>query len=60
MTPSGVVVIDDYRNYDEVRDAVDDHTHLLPSRARQAGRMWLGHTAPLPAAVQRLLTLPWG
>lgn len=60
LSSSGVVVIDDYRNYDEVRQAVDDHAPLLPPRPRRAGRMWLGHTVPLPATVERLLSLRWG
>ena len=60
LAPGGIVVIDDYRNYDEVHQAVDDAAPELPPRSRRAGRMWLGHTDPLPRAVARLLSIPWG
>lgn len=57
---SGVVLIDDYLNYEEVHRAVDDNAHLLPGRGRQAGRMWLASTDPLPPSIRRLLRVPWG
>lgn len=60
LTPQGVVVIDDYRNYDDVRRAVDDARNELPGRQRRAGRMWLASHAPLPDAVERFLRIPWG
>jgi predicted O-methyltransferase YrrM len=60
VSSAGVVLIDDYRNYDEVRQAVDDMAEVLPPRHRRAGRMWLGHTEPLPRSVERLLSIRWG
>lgn len=60
LTPAGVVVIDDYANYDEVRRAVDDHAPLLPRHQRRAGRMWLAAPGPLPTSVTRILRIPWG
>jgi predicted O-methyltransferase YrrM len=60
VTPTGVVLIDDYLNYDEVRAAVDDHAPLLPQNGRRAGRMWLAHNGELSPAIERLLTIPWG
>ncbi len=60
LTSDGVVVIDDYRNYDEVRTAVEDASDLLPPNQRRAGRMRLAHSTPLPPEVERFLHIPWG
>ncbi|MFN2607213.1 MAG: class I SAM-dependent methyltransferase [Acidimicrobiales bacterium] len=60
LTADGVVVVDDYRNYDEVRAAVDDAGDVLPPHRRPAGRMRLAHRAPLPPQVERFLHIPWG
>jgi predicted O-methyltransferase YrrM len=60
LTKRGVVVIDDYYNYDEVRSAVDDQRDLLPPRQRRAGRMRLAHSEPLPDSIERYLRIPWG
>lgn len=60
LTPDGVVVIDDYANYDEVRAAVDDAADVLPPQRRRAGRMRLAHGSPLPPDVARFLRVPWG
>jgi hypothetical protein len=60
LTEHGVVVIDDYANYDEVRQAVTDNRGLLPSRQRRAGRMWLASPDDLPLSVARILRIPWG
>ena len=60
LTPDGVVLIDDYRNYDEVKLAVEDAQGLLPQRQRLAGRMWLGSPGQLSPAIERFLRIPWG
>jgi predicted O-methyltransferase YrrM len=60
LTDRGVVVIDDYYNYDEVRSAVDDQRDPLPPRQRRAGRMRLAHSEPLPDSIERYLRIPWG
>lgn len=60
VTASGVVLIDDHLNYEEVRRAVRDSAALLPPHEERAGRMWLGHGGSLPPAVWRLLKVPWG
>ena len=60
VTESGVVLIDDFLNYEEVRRAIDDSLALLPREHARAGRMWLGHHGSLPPAVRRLLRIPWG
>lgn len=60
VTSSGVVLIDDHLNYEDVRRAVDDSGPLLPPHHERAGRMWLGHHGTLPPMVRRLLRLPWG
>lgn len=59
VDPGGVIVIDDYRNYDEVARAVDESAELPPRRTR-AGRMIVAHSDDLPASAQRMLRLPWG
>lgn len=58
LTDGGVVLIDDYHNYDDVRRAVDDSDDLLPGDHRRAGHMWLGHRERLPDSVERLLSIP--
>lgn len=60
VTARGAVLIDDYANYPEVAQAVDDSGDALPLRRVRAGRMHLSSNAPLPPAVQRFLRLPWG
>jgi predicted O-methyltransferase YrrM len=60
LSPHGAVVVDDYANYDEVRDAVDDSWDELPPHRRPAGRMILASNEPLSPAVERHLRLPWG
>ncbi len=60
LTPDGVVLIDDYLNYDEVKAAVDDATGLLPTHVVRAGRMRLAYPGRLPEPVQRFLRIPWG
>lgn len=60
LSDQGVVVIDDYLNYDDVRRAVDESDALAKLRLRRAGRMKLGHRSPLPEQPERLLTIPWG
>jgi predicted O-methyltransferase YrrM len=60
LSSQGVVLIDDYRNYDDVRRAVDDARSELPAQQRRAGRMWLASSAPLPDPVERFLRMPWG
>lgn len=55
----GVIVIDDYRNYDEVARAVDESAELPPRRTR-AGRMIVAHSEELPDSARRMLRLPWG
>ena len=60
LAPGGVVVIDDDRNYDDVRAAIDDHAHLLPQHLRRAGRMRLAHSEPLTQEAERYLQIPWG
>jgi predicted O-methyltransferase YrrM len=60
LDPTGVVVIDDYLNYDDVRKAVDDARGELPPHGRRAGRMWLASMEPLPPAIDRFLKIPWG
>jgi MMP 1-O-methyltransferase len=60
VTPTGVVVVDDFYNYDEVQAATTDARDLLPPLQRRAGRMRLAHRAPLPEPVDRYLRIPWG
>ena len=60
LDPTGVVVIDDYLNYEDVRRAVQDASGELPAHARRAGRMWLASHQPLPPEVERFLRIPWG
>jgi len=60
LTPDGVVLIDDYRNYDDVRRAVDDARGFLPNHQRRAGRMWLAAPGPLPRSIEQFLRIPWG
>jgi len=60
VTARGAVLVDDYANYPEVAQAVDDSGDVLPLRRVRAGRMHLSSDAPLPPAVQRFLRLPWG
>jgi len=60
LTPDGVVLIDDYANYPDVRRAVQDNAGLLPAQQRPAGRMWLAHARPLSQPLQRFLRIPWG
>lgn len=60
LTPDGVVVIDDYANYPDVRAGVEASCDILPQRQRRAGCMWLAHQGQLPPAVQRHLRIPWG
>jgi predicted O-methyltransferase YrrM len=60
VTPSGVVVVDDYYNYDEVHAAVSDARDLLPPVQRRAGRMRLAYHEPLPEPIDRYLRIPWG
>jgi predicted O-methyltransferase YrrM len=60
VTASGAVLVDDYANYPEVAQAVDDSSDLLPPRQVRAGRMHLSSSNPLPPAVQRFLRIPWG
>jgi predicted O-methyltransferase YrrM len=60
LTPTGVVVVDDYYNYDDVRAAVDDAREILPPVQRRAGRMRLAHRALLPEPIARNLKIPWG
>lgn len=60
VVPSGVVVVDDFHNYPEVRRAVEDAGELLPPRRRRAGRMHLASRQPLPSDVERYLRIPWG
>jgi predicted O-methyltransferase YrrM len=60
VTPTGVVVVDDYYNYDEVRAATADAREILPPLQRRAGRMRLAHRAPLPEPISRYLRIPWG
>jgi len=56
----GVVLVDDYANYDEVRSAVEDSAYLLPRVLRRAGRMVLASEEELPQSVNRYLRIPWG
>jgi hypothetical protein len=58
--PSGVVVVDDYHNYAEVKRAVEDAADLLPPRRARAGRMHLAAHDALPSTVERYLCIPWG
>lgn len=60
LTPAGAVLVDDYYNYAEVAQAVDDARDVLPPRGTRAGRMHLASHRPLPAAVRRYLGIPWG
>lgn len=60
LTPGGVVVIDDYLNYDEVRRAVDESPLLVGLSGRRAGRMWLGTDGEMPESAERMLRLRWG
>jgi predicted O-methyltransferase YrrM len=60
VTACGGVLVDDYANYPEVAQAVDDSGDALPPRRVRAGRMHLSSNGPLPPAVQRFLRLPWG
>lgn len=60
VTPTGVVVVDDYYNYDEVLAAATDARDILPPLQRRAGRMRLAHRAPLPQPIDRYLRIPWG
>lgn len=60
VVPSGAVLVDDYHNYPQVTQAVDDAGDLLPSRRAHVGRMLLASHQPLPGAVARYLRIPWG
>jgi predicted O-methyltransferase YrrM len=60
LAPEGVVVVDDYMNYDDVRAAVDAAADILPPQVVRAGRMRLAHRQALPPTVRRFLRLPWG
>ena len=60
LTPAGAVLVDDYYNYAEVAQAVDDARDVLPPRGMRAGRMHLASHRPLPPAVRRYLRIPWG
>lgn len=57
--PGSVVVVDDYRNYPEVAQAVDDSVEL-PAVRERAGRMIVAHGGELPHSARRMLRLPWG
>jgi predicted O-methyltransferase YrrM len=58
LTADGVVLVDDYLNYPEVRAAVDDSRALLPDRVKTAGRMRIAYRR-LPGSVARYLRIPW-
>ena len=60
LTDDGIVVVDDYLNYDEVRAAVDDARAWLPPVQTRAGRMRIASPGPLPDSVRRQLRIPWG
>lgn len=60
LTAGGVVVIDDYLNYEDVRRAVDESPLLADLDGRRAGRMWIGSDRDLPESARRMLALQWG
>ena len=60
LTADGVVLIDDYLNYGEVKAAVDDAAALLPRHVVRAGRMRLAYPGSLPEPVRRFLRITWG
>jgi predicted O-methyltransferase YrrM len=60
LATGGVVVVDDYLNYADVRAAVDNAAGILPIHVVRAGRMRLAHRQALPPTVRRFLRLRWG
>lgn len=60
LSPGGAVLVDDYDNYPDVAQAVEDAGDLLPTGRARAGRMRLFHDGPLPESVRRYLRIPWG
>lgn len=60
LTAGGIVLVDDYANYPDVRAALDDADELLPPERVRAGRMLLAFHRALPRSVDRYLRIPWG